>query len=366
MEKKKIAVIGLKGLPAFGGAATVGENIIEQLKDQYDFTVLSVSSHTKSTTAFYKEIKQIVFRSCGKGGINTFFYYLKCLIHVLFHQYDLIHLHHAESGFITPFLKIKYKVVVTFHGVFRGIDPKFSTWQNAFFRYSERKNVMRADKVISVSKYDTDYIFQQYHKEIQYIPNGINLSTHLPEIKPSHLSEAYILFAAGRIYEIKGLHLLLKALTINASNQKLIVIGDIDQVPTYKDEILKLSAGKNMEFKGLIKNREELFTYIKHAFCFVFPSLTEGMSMMLLEVVAMKTPVIASNIRANTDIFTDNELLFFQTENENDLAEKLRFALSNRQELQQKAETAYQKLIQNYTWQIIAKQYDNIYKEFLN
>ena len=28
MLKKKIAVIGLKGLPAFGGAATIGENLI--------------------------------------------------------------------------------------------------------------------------------------------------------------------------------------------------------------------------------------------------------------------------------------------------------------------------------------------------
>ena len=46
MKKKKIAVIGLKGLPAFGGAATVGENIIEQLKDKYEFTVYSTSSHT--------------------------------------------------------------------------------------------------------------------------------------------------------------------------------------------------------------------------------------------------------------------------------------------------------------------------------
>ena len=29
--KPRIAVIGLKGLPAFGGAAAVGENIINQL-----------------------------------------------------------------------------------------------------------------------------------------------------------------------------------------------------------------------------------------------------------------------------------------------------------------------------------------------
>jgi len=29
--KKKIAIIGIKGLPAFGGVASVGENIIHQL-----------------------------------------------------------------------------------------------------------------------------------------------------------------------------------------------------------------------------------------------------------------------------------------------------------------------------------------------
>ena len=46
MKKKRIGVIGLKGLPAFGGAAAVGENLIAHLKEDYDFTVYSVSSHT--------------------------------------------------------------------------------------------------------------------------------------------------------------------------------------------------------------------------------------------------------------------------------------------------------------------------------
>ncbi|NWJ51485.1 MAG: hypothetical protein HXX14_11535 [Bacteroidetes bacterium] len=36
IQKTKIVVMGLKGLPVFGGATTVGDNIIEQLKDKYD------------------------------------------------------------------------------------------------------------------------------------------------------------------------------------------------------------------------------------------------------------------------------------------------------------------------------------------
>ena len=46
--KPKIGIIGLKGLPAFGGAATVGENLISILHNEYDFKVYSVASHTNN------------------------------------------------------------------------------------------------------------------------------------------------------------------------------------------------------------------------------------------------------------------------------------------------------------------------------
>ena len=60
-EKIKVAVIGLKGLPAFGGAAAVGENIINQLKDKYEFFVYATSSHTAFKTGTYNEVHHIVF-----------------------------------------------------------------------------------------------------------------------------------------------------------------------------------------------------------------------------------------------------------------------------------------------------------------
>lgn len=361
--KKKIAVIGLKGLPAFGGAAAVGENIIEQLKNKYEFTVLSVASHTEKHNKNYKGVRQIVFRAFGKGGINSLLYYIQSMFYVLFHSYDLIHLHHAESGFITPFLKLKYNLVVTFHGVYRNNDPKFSSLHNAFFRYSEKQNVLHGDKVLSVSKYDVAYIQQKYNKKIDYIPNGICLNTLQTLQKPLQIQEEYILFAAGRIYEIKGLHILLKALKKKKPNYKLIVIGDMNQVPEYKNTIIQLTNNLNVEFLGLIKEKEILFSYIQHSNMFIFPSLSEAMSMMLLEVVAMKVPVIASDIRANTDIFNENEMLFFKSNNEVDLADKMEFAFSNPEIMMEKANNAYQKLIENYTWQTIAKQYEIVYNE---
>ncbi len=363
--KIKIAVIGLKGLPAFGGAAAVGENIINELKSEFDFTVFSVASHTSLKTGNYNGVKQIVFKNHGTGGLNTLLYYIKSLLYCFFKQsFHLIHLHHAESGFITPFLRLKNPVIVTFHGVHKEKSPKFNSLQNKFFSWSEKQNVRWANQVISVSKPDTEFILKKYNKNITHIPNGITITNHPKNVKTG--KDEYILFAAARVFEIKGLHILLQALHKIKFQGKLTVVGDIDQVPSYKQKILQLSIGLNIEYIGLIKEKNKLFNYVREAKLFIFPSLTEAMSMMLLEVVSQKTPVIASDIPSNKAILDDSQILFFENKNADDLADKIMFALNNPSPMEQRAENAYTHVVKSYTWQLIANTYKNIFNENLN
>lgn len=361
--KKKIAVIGLKGIPAFGGAATVGEHLINELKDEYDFTVLSIASHTSKENILVNGIHQKVFSNMGTGGLNTFYYYVRCLIYVLWKNYDMIHLHHAESGFITPLLRLRYKVIVTFHGIYNYIDPKFSDIHNWFFRFSEKLNVKFANEIVSVSKPDVGFIKNKYGRDIHYIPNGINITEKTQDSMQKIKAKDFILFAAGRIYEIKGLHLLLEAMKQYNESTVLKVAGDINQVPDYKLQIEELSKSLNTEFIGLIKDKNELMKLIAEAKLFVFPSLTEAMSMMLLEVVSMRTPVIASDIPSNKSIFSDEEVLFFKSNDSHELMEKLQFANEHPELMKEKAEKAFEKLSVNYTWNNIAKQYDLLYQK---
>lgn len=360
--KKKVVVIGLKGLPAFGGAATVGENIINELKNEYDFTILSVASHTALPSGDYNGCKQIVFSNYGKGGLNTLLYYLRCAIHCLFSSYDLVQLHHAESGFITPLLRLKYKVVVTFHGVFSYNDPKFSTFQNRFFRFSEKLNVKFANEVISVSNPDCEFIRNKYNQQITYIPNGIKLHDIKVNDTKNENKTKYIAFAAGRIYSIKGLHLLLKASKAINNKIQIRVAGDLDQVPSYKNEIVQLSDNVDVSYLGLIKEKEQLLRFLAEAELFIFPSLTEAMSIMLLEAVSTKVPIIASDIPSNKAVFNEDEILFFKSDNVSDLAEKLKYAIENKQLMTQKAEKAFDKLINNNTWEIVSEKYSNLYQ----
>ncbi|MES2678872.1 MAG: glycosyltransferase family 4 protein [Bacteroidota bacterium] len=359
----KVAVIGLKGLPANGGAATVGQSIINELKADYDFTVLSVSSYTHLKSGPYEDYQQVVFRGFGRGGLNTFLYYLRCAFFCIRHKFDLIHLHHAESGFIVLLLKLRSKVVVTFHGVFLREDPKFSKFQNGFFRFSERLNVKFANKVVSVSEPDSNFIFDKYKRKIRYIPNSIRICNDIADARPEQ--NPYIFFAAGRIYEIKGLHLLLKAAAKMQLPTQIIVAGSLDQVQSYKDEIISLSKGMNVIFLDLITDKEKLLNLLAHAEFFVFPSLTEAMSIMLLEAVSTKVPVIASDIPSNKTIFNDSELLFFRSNDINDLEEKLRHAVANKTDMAMRAGNAYSRLIKEYTGEIVGAQYREIYESLL-
>ena len=225
MKRNQIAVIGLKGLPAFGGAAAVGENLISHLKKDYDFNIYSVSSHTHLKTGAYKRSNQIVFSALKNNSLNTFIYYLKSLFHVLFiAKYDLVYLHHSESGFITPLLRLKYKVVLTIHGVFfNNYDPKFNKITNLLFKWSEKLNMKYANTIISVSQHDAKLCKDKYKRTILYIPNGV----HIPNLTLGNSNEEYWVFAAARIYDIKGLHLLLEAMKKKNITLRLKVIGDL-------------------------------------------------------------------------------------------------------------------------------------------
>lgn len=363
MNMHKIAVIGVKGFPAFGGAARANENIINRLKKKYDYTIYSIESHT-SNNFIPDGFRQIVFKSSKNDRINVFLYYWKSMLHCLFKgKYVLIQINHYASGIIIPFLRLRYKVVATLHGIRGDGDEKFGILANLYFKIAERFFFKFSNYIVSVSKAQIDYCQKFTNKKIAYIPNGINQKENISNLKINQKN--YLLFAAARIFGIKGCHIFLEALKHIDYKDLILIIGDIDQLSSYKRKISMLSKGLNIDFKDLIKDKSVLMSYIENAKFFVFPSFIEGMSNMLLEVASRKTPVICSNIASNLEIFDENETLFSEVGNSRDLAKKIIWALNNEEKMKKFAAKAYQKLIKYYTWDIIADKYDSLYKKIL-
>ncbi len=362
MDKKRIAIIGLKGLPPFGGAASVGENIIEQLSGKYDFTVYATASHT-SHKGDYKGARQIVFARFPIKSLNVFYYYIASAFHAVFaRRFDLVHLHQMDGAFTLLLLRLKYKVVTTSHGI-TYTNSKWSKWTYPYFKLNEWFQARLSNRLTVVSRSLTGHYARLTKAEkITYIPNGI---TPIVSRAAAPAAPGYILFAAGRIIPIKGLHFLLSALHLIGYKGKLIVLGDLTQLKNYSKEQVDGATGLDVEFKGLIKDKDLLRAYIAGARLFVFPSTIEAMSMMLLEVASLRTPVICSDIVQNTDVFDRDEMLFFKTESDTDLAARLNWALQHPEEMKTFAGKAERTLMTKYQWPAIARQYDTLFEQLL-
>lgn len=361
---KTVAVIGVKGFPAFGGSARANESIASRLKESYRFVFYVLDSHHDKNYVI-GDSKFIILKSVKNRQLSVLAYYWKAMFHALvWGKYDLIQMNHYSSGLTIPFLRMRYTVVSTLRGILGKYDVKFGLLVNIYLKIAEIAFFKFSNHLISVSQSQIAYANRFTAKQISHIPNGIDIETPI-DTEGVFDEKNYLLFSAARIYEIKGCHLFLEAVHLLGLQHKILIVGDLNQVVSYKEKILKLSQGLEIKFIPIIKDKKKLFGYLKNALLYVFPSFIEGMSNMLLEVASCQIPIVASDIPANTSVFNDDEVLYFSSGNAMDLAQKIRWALDHDERMRQKAATAFKKLQKNYSWEKVAEKYNTLYKKIL-
>ena len=358
MSKKiKVAVIGAKGFPARGGAARSNEEIYRRLIDKCDVTVYAMSTHAHQKD--YHGIKQIIIKVPKHHWIFVAWYLFSSAIHALFFgKYDVVHVNHRSSGFIAFFLTIRYPVILNIHGFTRGetVDYKWNKFQRWLINMITSAGVRWAQSIVTVEKSSVDLLTRLGGRRVSYIPNGVDLTTLKPSEEDPDICYDLV-FAAARIIPLKGLHDLLNALNEIAFKGRVLIIGDLEQKASYKRVIQDLCSSLDCIFTGQIADKVELFKLIRSSKVFVFPSHSEGMSNMLLEVAALKVPIIASDIVQNTDVFSEDQVTFFKCRDVSNLAEKISIVLSTYENSLKKAEAAYIRIVNEYKWDDIALSY---------
>jgi len=276
-----------------------------------------------------------------------------------------VHFHHCDSAFLFPLVRMKYgkRLLVTTHGAFHDhLNDKWKKYE-WYFKLQYNFFLKSASYITGVSLNEKRKGEPIIKKQIQYIPNGINLNEVISE---KNVGTGYVFFAAGRIMEIKGLDILLEACHQLNYTGKIIVAGSLDFTPEdYKNRIMNLSQGLDVEYLGMLKDKSLLLKYLASCKLFVFPSRVEALSMQLLEGTSMKAHTIASDIVANTDVFSTEEMMFFHSDDSQDLAKKMSLAFDKPDLMDQYAERAYSALTTSYTWDKIANQYSELYKHIL-
>ena len=272
-------------------------------------------------------------------------------------NFDIIHAHDLPSAL--SFKHTSGKKILTFHGIFsKQIEITHGKFLRKISETYEKQAISWADAITAISKESYEF-YKNKSSKIYHIPNGIDIESL--EKKTDRLFEKQIIFA-GRFSKEKGIFTLLEIAQKLPREINLIIIGSGPEESKVKQISEKFN---NIHFLGL-KNKNQVIALIRGSDLLIQPSLIEGISTTLLESMACKTPIIASDIPGIREILEHNKTGILVPPNNVDLfVNEIVKTIHNNKTKDLLSNNGFTEVL-NYNWENIGAKYLNLYQSLLN
>ena len=258
------------------------------------------------------------------------------------------------------------------------INPDGIEWKRSKFnpvikfllKLCEKLAVFWADEVIADSKEIKRYLDTVTVLDARFIPYGAKPvsnkiswdSQKLPEnIKGITPNPSYWLMVA-RLEPENNIHTIVEAYLNSNVEKPLVVVGNFSS-PQYKTvimDIINKKPEKQVIFTGGIYDPEALNMLRQNCFAYIHGHSVGGTNPSLLEIMAMKTVILAHGNPFNREVCGDSAIYF---EDAAELREKMEMVDVNIEDFLELKEKGYQRVKKNYSWDKIVGDYESIIHE---
>jgi len=197
-------------------------------------------------------------------------------------------------------------------------EHSYLTQNTKILKIAERVLSFGTDVIISDSLDVTRFLVKEQHinpKKIQTIYNGIDVSLFQTNTNGSSLKtmlglppEARIVGTVGRLVPVKDQRTLISAMVPIVSADEKVHLALVGDGPL-RDELTALARDLGIRSQvHFLGNRRDVHKLLPLFDVFVLPSLSEGLSLSLLEAMACHRPVITTNVGGNLEIIDRPEV----------------------------------------------------------
>lgn len=210
---------------------------------------------------------------------------------------DLIHLHSAKAGVIGRLASLgivqKANVYYSPHG-FSFVQQNISKAKISLFKMIESAMPFLHGGTIIASG-NTEYEIAKKIGKTKLIKNGVDFE--LPEKMHTPVkNERFTIGTIGRLTPQKN---------PKAFNEIASKLPNIDFIWIGNGELIDDITSENVKVTGWIRTREELLQKINSLDLYIQVSLWEGLPIAILEAMAMRKPLLVSNVIGNKDTVED-------------------------------------------------------------
>jgi glycosyltransferase involved in cell wall biosynthesis len=207
-------------------------------------------------------------------------------------------------------------------------------------------------------------------KRLKLIRNAVDISEidSIPDVAPPVAAwreqGQFVVGYVGQLIPRKGLPVLLEAFArLDAPNKKLALVGDGPQREELERQVRALGIGADVSFFGF---RSDRLAFLKGFDVFVLPSRLEGIPRCLMESMAARVSVVASDIPGCNDLVRpeENGILFPM----DDVAALTR-SLTRLQDSAERARlsaNARDFVMAEYSAAAMARRYQDLYRQLLD
>ena len=251
-------------------------------------------------------------------------------------KFDIVHAFNIPSGYAMKYVK-GAKKVLSVHGVFSDqVSSLHSNSVSSLAKIAELQVLKWPDKLTTDSKATQKMYKEKLELDFEYLPSPIDVTkfTDLPHVEKVPKQVAYL----GRESFEKGIDVLKKA--ESQIKGKVVYCYDLPW--------------------------KEAMTIMKSSCVVVVPSRMESLPTTIKEAFFLKIPVVATNVGGIPELVKNNETgLLVPANNPQKLAESVNKLLENKQNANQLANSGYEFIIKNMTWDVILPKYIEFYENLL-
>jgi glycosyltransferase involved in cell wall biosynthesis len=312
-EGKPVKVLHVVGVMNRAGTETMLMNIYRQIdkeKVQFDFV-----SYSNKEGHYDEEIRNLGGRVITLSNTQS----VKDLYHVIKQNgpYQALHAHTLFHCGVANIAAILTGIPIRISHAHTTLDKNDSISRKIYIKLMRMVINMASTKRLACSKGAGKYLFGEKYlrkSSYSYFPNVINYGELLNEREEEvsnfkrevGLEDKLVFGHIGRFIDAKN-HLyiieIFKCLLKKEPNARLLLVGEGDLKQDIENRAKDEGISESIRFVGV---RQDIATMLQSMDVFLFPSIYEGLGLVLLEAQAAGVPCIVSeSIQPEADVGLD-------------------------------------------------------------
>ncbi len=221
---------------------------------------------------------------------------------------------------------------------------------------------------------ETSPILRDFRGKCVVIPNGIDIrkfdAVIGEEERKGGVKRKRVILFVGRLVYPKGIEYLIRAMPgvlRDVPDAKLVIVGAGEERMRLEKLVRRYRLSKEVEFRGFLHFKELVKSYLE-ASVFVLPSFSrlENFGIVLLEAMACRTPVIASDIPGVRENVRDGNGLLFRPGDVESLRDAIVRIITDERLVEEMGEAGRRLVEARFDWSVIARQVMQLYETLIH